>query len=330
MDFPAVGKVTGIGMSLSKLHDLINNKLGERLQRPEVSVILKSQRMMRAYVTGDVLAPMPVDVKRGWRITEALSATGGLVKGLEATDVTVTIIDGITHQITHIALTDAQSGDPAKDLPIKPGDAIDFKALATMPVYVTGWVKVPGIYRIRTDSAGVLEAITLAGGITDTTAGIGHVSVSHVNGQQFNVDITPALLHGEKLNPFPLQPGDLINVPQAQTRIAVVGLVKAPGIYPVPDGQEYRITDAIALAQGSDPRRARLGKVAVVRRENGVDKHTIYNLARFYAKGDFSQNPILKDRDFVFIPETNSFDWSVVTSVVSTGALGYFYSGAGK
>jgi protein involved in polysaccharide export with SLBB domain len=285
--------------------------------------VLKIARPQKVNVMGDVRVPAVVEMKVGWRLTECLSACGGLASGITAADVTVTVLHADTRKRNKLALNDVLQGDESNNLAVSPGDVVSFDAVETFPVYVVGHVKLPGVYRVRKDRAGVMEAITLAGGLDDL-AGTGNVALTHVNGESTKLDLSPAILRGEKLTLPPVQSGDLIVVPEAQGKVAVLGLVKAPGFYPLPDGKTVTLSDCIAQAQGSDARRARLGKVALVRTENGVQKRYLYDLGKFLAKGDATQNPKVLAGDLVYVPETNTPDWTSVFSSLSTMAV--FYS----
>lgn len=212
-----------------------------------------------------------------------------------------------------------------KTIPVAAGDTIEVNAVDLMPVYVTGEVKNPGLQRVRKDSAGVLQAITLAGGTLDEAA-LSHVTVTHLSGQFEVIDLTHALLQGDTETSVKLGAGDLIVVPETVARVAVLGYVNAPGFFPLKDGTTLTLSDALGLAKGPDTRRGGLGSVAVVRNMDGKQQRLTFNLGKFLKNGDATQNPVMMAGDVVYVPETSKPNWDVVLKSLSTfGIVGKLY-----
>jgi hypothetical protein len=55
--------------------------------------------------------------------------------------------------------------------------------------------------------------------------------------------------------------------------------------------------------------------------KDGKQTRTIYDLGRFLAKGDATQNPIIRPGDVIFVPETNRVDISIILSALSSTSL---------
>jgi len=331
-----IGYVKAQGQTLEQLSEAITEKFKDRLRDPEVTVVLKIPRVQRVYAGGVVQHPGIIDTKPGWRISEILSNAGGLNPDLQPSDVTVSVQRGPNGPIQTVPLLDAMNNVDGKDLAINAEDVVTFNGPQLITVYVTGNVKTPGVFRIRQDQAGLMEALSQAGGLgfpplpLINTPQVGpsltNITITHANGDLEHIDIAPFVLHGEHI-PLPvLKNGDLVNVPDAQGRIAILGLVKVAGYFPLPEGRTVTLSEALAFAGGHDTHRAMLSHVAIVRMQDGKEVHLIYNLGRFLSKADLTQNPTVLPGDLIYVPETDSIDWSVILQgIYSTTGLGNLF-----
>lgn len=321
VEIPAVGALKVDGLSLQQVRAAIVEQLRKRLRVPEVSVGLRSARQQRIYVSGDVPRGGTLDLKPNWTLMEALTAAGGLTPGVQSADVTVTLSRANGGAREQFALNDVMQGVPGKNPKLAPGDVVTFSAIPLVPVYVTGKVKIPGLVRLRKGDTGLMQALTVAGGTLDD-ASTKNVTITHLDGRTEHVDITPALAQGSSVPMIDLAPGDLVVVPELQSRIAVLGMVTVPGFYPLPDSKVITIADAIAIAQGPNTKRAKLSKVALVRNEGGKQQRMVYDFGKFLRKGDATQNPALHAGDVLFIPETDAVEWtSILSGISSVGVL---------
>ncbi len=339
VELPGIGRVKVAGMTLMELSDYVTEHLKHRLQTAEVTVSLKIPRMKRVYILGEVRlagsaggGPLSssgvggaIDWKPGWRITEALSAAGGINSGVQESDISVTILHYASGLRESVPLAEVLHGAPSRNLPIDAGDVVAFEAGELLQIYVTGKVKVPGMYRLPKVSNGLLEAIAMAGGL-DVGSASANIRITHTNGDSDKIDISQAVLHGDKAPQVSLRPGDLIMVPESQGKIAVLGLVKAPGLFAIEDGKKVTLTEAIAQAQGHDIRRARMSKVGLVHIRDGKSEHFTFDVGRYLRTGDSSQNPLIQAGDVIYVPETNSIDWQVVLSTLTTTAVAIYYT----
>jgi protein involved in polysaccharide export with SLBB domain len=76
---PIIGEVSVAGMTIAEVRDMLTKKFGEReFRHPEVFVNVKTMRPNRIYVLGSVNTSGMLDWKPGWRLTELISAAGGL------------------------------------------------------------------------------------------------------------------------------------------------------------------------------------------------------------------------------------------------------------
>lgn len=101
---------------------------------------------------------------------------------------------------------------------IDPQVSIFIKEYGNKKVFVLGEVKTPGSYELPTESRlTVLEAISLAGGFTAIAATDRTKVIRTVEGksQSFVVEVSAITKRGEKDKDLPLEPNDVIYVPQS-------------------------------------------------------------------------------------------------------------------
>jgi polysaccharide export outer membrane protein len=315
---PVVGEVAAGGMTIEQLRVVTTNGLKKRLVRPEVAVMLKVARPKRVYVFGEVQRPGILELKPGWRIQEAVSAAGGLNSGLEQRDARV-VLERAKGTKVEMSLDEALNSEQASKLIIEPGDVLRVEVTPLTPIYVTGKVKTPGLFKLREKEAGVLEAIAQAGGVSDD-ANITSVRIIRLDGTEETVDLSPALLRGETVKLPRLKTGDMVLVSESQDRFAVLGFVNKPGYYSIPSGKKMDLSQAVAMAAGND-KRGRISRIGVMRLENGKETRKVYDLGKYFQKGDVASNPMIRPGDVIYVPETNRVDVATILSGLATGSL---------
>jgi hypothetical protein len=149
-------------------------------------------------------------------------------------------------------------------------------------------------------------------------AALSRVNVTHLSGKSDQIDLSSAVSGNEKSPDFALSSGDLVVVPEATDRIAILGYVKEPGFYPLKDGQKLTLADALSLARGTEQRSAGIGAVAVIRMVNGKQIRQTYDLRKFLKGGDASSNPYITSGDVIYVPPGEKIDWEMVLRTISS------------
>lgn len=324
----AVGSINVIGRTIGQISDDIVGSLKKRLKNPEVYVFLKSRRLAKVYVTGDVRSAGGVEYQPNWRLLDAISSAGGVIQpaptsttvgeGTNPSEVTVTLFrkggTPFKQQLEKVL-----QNTPESNPPLEPGDIVYVSLQEHVRVYLTGKVRNPGQFKLPSKT-GLLAAISMAGGLADDASSAG-IKILHLDGTEETANVSNILVNG-KNGPLPvLAEGDTVVVPELTNKVVILGLVSHPGSYPLQDGKTYTVTDVIALAQGQDTKAARLGKVGLIRLVNGKPQKMILNVARYIHSGRLEDNPIVQPGDFIYVPETNSIQWSSVFSVLSEALL---------
>lgn len=300
---PVVGSLTVMGLTVEEIRAQVVKGLRKKLVNPEVSVEVAQPRPQRVFVSGAVKASQALDLKEGWRVTEALANAGGLLLRPELARGTLFRLPDktITLNLSRIYIEQ----DATANLRLQPGDVIDVQEAPTVRIYVGGQVNNPGIvdlYRGR----GVVEALAAAKGPT-ATAALSQSYVTKADGRKIPVNLARVINQGEATPDLKLEVGDQLVVPENLTRIAVYGMVSQPGVFPMPDNQEMTVAEAISLAHGFE-KRSEKSKIGIIRMVDGKQTVLTVDMHRF-AKGKAPNIP-LQDRDIVFVPESRKPDWT--------------------
>ena len=103
---------------------------------------------------------------------------------------------------------------------------------------------------------------------------------------------------------FLVNPQVTIFVKEHQNKkISVLGQVKKPGSYELPQGRNLTVIEAVALAGGFTDIAA-VSKTKVIRIEDGVQRYIEVNVSDIIKRGDKTKNIILKPDDIIFVPES--------------------------
>jgi polysaccharide export outer membrane protein len=184
-----------------------------------------------------------------------------------------------------------------------PNVSIIVKEVRSFRVFIVGQIQKPGVYPIDVGTP-LLEALTLAGGPTDTA----DLPAAYIiRGEKKIPTDLRKLMQGGDLSQNPgLQPGDNIVVPQIaiganpqeifDQRIYILGKVAKPGVYNIK--KNVPILHALFLAGGVVEGAADLPSAFVVR---GTQRIPV-NLWQLIQKGDLSQNIEIRAEDTIVVP----------------------------
>ncbi|GAB6072749.1 hypothetical protein JCM14244_11260 [Venenivibrio stagnispumantis] len=120
--------------------------------------------------------------------------------------------------------------------------------LRQYPVYVSGYVKKPGMVLINATQS-VLDAIALAGGIAKNGS-LRNITIVRANGERENIDLYDLLIKGNPIN-IKLKENDAVLVNPIGKTAAIYGAVKRPAIYELKDNEN--LTQLINYAGGMLP-----------------------------------------------------------------------------
>jgi len=209
LTFPLIGRVKAAGLSVRTFETELKKRLSDGFFRnPQVTVAIEQYRSQRIFVMGEVRAPGPVPLTGGMTLIEALARAGSTLPSASGEVSVVRPPQGAKAataggaEILRATIRDLESGALKQNIELHDGDQIFVVRAET--VYVFGQVRTPGAYGIQKDTT-VLQALSLAGGVTENGAMNRIKIVRVVNGETKEVKV--------KLTDV-VRPGDTIKVPE--------------------------------------------------------------------------------------------------------------------
>jgi len=177
--FPLIGRVKAGGMSLRAFEAELKRRLADGYFRnPQVSVGVEQYRSQRIFVMGEVRTSGPVPLTGGMTLIEALARAGSTLPSASGEVAVVRAPDGAKAApvlpgqeaaavVFRVNIRDLEAGALKQNIALMDGDTIFVPRAET--IYIFGQVRSPGAYAIQKDTT-VLQALSLAGGVTDNAA----------------------------------------------------------------------------------------------------------------------------------------------------------------
>lgn len=220
----------------------------------------------------------------------------------------------------------------------------------TVAVRVVGAVQKPGVYEVPAIGGDLLAALVAAGGLAEEAgqmvdirhpspaspgaSGAGNVTSAFVEPASDGQAVQPASYSAgspryvrvnlHQLGPrsdadLHVEDGSVVMVHTRPTqRVHVMGLVRKPDAYEIPEDGRLRVLDAIALAGGTTLSMA--NKVHVIRQLPQREKPVVIGLSLSQAKYDGRSNLLLQAGDVVSVEETpTTFVVDTVRSFIRFG-----------
>ena len=179
MSFPLIGRLKAGGLTLQQVETALRKALADGFFRnPQVNVGIEQYRSQRVFVVGEVRAPGPYQLSGEMTLIEALARAGSttqdaageamIVRSKAATiDRPLLPDENAAADVIRVDIKDLQSGGLSQNAVLRDGDTI-FVPRAAL-IYVFGQVRNPGAYALQKGTT-ILQALTLAGGVTDRGA----------------------------------------------------------------------------------------------------------------------------------------------------------------
>lgn len=211
--FPLIGRVKAGGMSLRSFEGDLRKRLADGYFRnPQVAVAIEQYKSQRIFVMGEVRTPGAVPLSGGMTLIEALARAGSTTASASGEVAIVRAPPGTkgpmlpdpdkAAEILRATIRNFESGLMKQNFELRDGDTIFVPRAES--AYVFGEVKGPGAFVIQKDTT-VLQALSLAGGVTENAAMNRIQIVRIVNGETKKVKV--------KLMDI-VRAGDTIIVPQ--------------------------------------------------------------------------------------------------------------------
>ncbi len=175
--YPLIGRVKAGGLTLRAIEGAIKSQLkGDGyFKDPQVSVSVDTYKSQRVFIVGEVRTPGTYPLSGNTNLVEALARAGSTLPTASGEAVIVHAgesADGPTlptqtddKDLVRVNLRELENGAFSLNALLRDGDTVFVPRARS--VYVFGQVKNPGAYSLQQQSTTVLQALSLAGGVTD-------------------------------------------------------------------------------------------------------------------------------------------------------------------
>jgi len=212
--YPFLGRVKAGGATVAEVANRLRSRLADGyLRNPQVTVEVEQFRSQSVFVIGEVRTPGKYMLSGAVSLIEALAQAGSVTQqaGGEvlilhprdgARGSGVTTPERSDADVQRVNLREVETGRLSRNVTIRDGDTIFVPKAERF--FVTGFVRTPGSYTLEPNMT-VLQAISMAGGVTERGSGRRLRVTRVVNGERKDLDAKPTDL---------VQPGDTITVRQ--------------------------------------------------------------------------------------------------------------------
>jgi polysaccharide biosynthesis/export protein len=210
--FPLIGRVKAAGLTLKQIDGELKKRLSDGyFKNPQLSVSVETYRSQRVFIVGEVRTPGTYTLTGDMSLIEALSRAGSTTPTASPEAVIVRAADGAAPtgptlpsqasagSVVRVDLKDLQSGTSKQNVALKDGDTIFVPKAET--VFVFGQVKNPGAYPLQAKETTVMQALSLAGGVTDrgSTSRVKVIRVVDGVKKELKVKLTDLVQAGDTL-----------------------------------------------------------------------------------------------------------------------------------
>jgi len=286
--------------------DVANRPLsdGDLIYVPQVS--------RQVAVMGEVVRPGVYQYAQDMTLMDVLATAGGPTRMADLEQVRVYRGEDVDDALTLSVADDRLRyvGDLKSNPRVRPGDIVMIPSGA-IRVQVLGRVARTGEVEVR-KGATVLDAISAAGGISASGDG-SRVVLTREGAESREIDVDALLAGGG--SGFEVAYGDVLFVPEANRKVAVMGSVLRPGLYDFKPGM--RLVDVLAMAGGTTAT-ANLSKVMVYSGDEAAE----IALGGSPSKGEYidptkGNNPALAFGDIVIVPPAKTINWSQISAMLT-------------
>lgn len=303
INYIGAGKVIVAGRTVTDVEQTLAKGLLRQLRHPEVTVSVRESHPRQISVLGGVQTEGLINFQPGMRLLDAIATAGGLKQAPELTTTTLvtdhgtktTPVDTIRLMVNH---------DMSLNAPLEPGDMVMLSPRnpEVSQVQVMGQVAHPGIYPVMPEGVTVLNVLNAAGGATPSAA-MTKVQIMHGT-QTRTINLRPLLFNIDApVGATRIFAGDIVSVPLNANQVAIVGEVRNPQIYPIPDGQKWTVFRALTSSGGPTPDGDKK-RISIVRPQpDGQYAMTTVNTEDLYRGKPGADDPVLHPGDILVVPK---------------------------
>src|SRR5436309_6031811 len=209
--YPMIGRVKAGGLTLRALEGAIKKQLKDDgyFRNPQITVAVDTYKSQRVFIVGEVRAPGTYPLSGNTNLVEALARAGSTLPSASGEAVIVHAgenAEGPTmpaqtddKDVVRVNLRELENGAFSQNARLLDGDTIFVPRAQS--VYVFGQVKNPGAYSLQQQSTTVLQALSLAGGVTDrgTTGRIKIIRIVKGDKKELKAKLTDLVEPGDTI-----------------------------------------------------------------------------------------------------------------------------------
>lgn len=196
--YPFLGRIKAVGQNLRSIEAELARLLADGyVRRPQVAIEVEQYRSRSIFVVGEVRSPGKYALAGEMTLIEALAQAGSTTPAAGSEAMILHPADpsrpeqaepGATpdSRTTRVNLTDLQSGKILNNVMLREGDTVFIPKAERF--FVTGHVRTPGAYTYERGMT-VLQAISLAGGLSEKGSDRGIKVVRLVNGYKREITV---------------------------------------------------------------------------------------------------------------------------------------------
>jgi len=207
--YPMIGRVKAGGLTLRGLEASIKAQLKDEgyFRNPQITVAVDTYKSQKVFVVGEVRSPGTYPLSGNINLVEVLARAGSTLPtasgeavivhaGENAAGPTLPTTDD-AKDLVRINLRDLENGTVSSNAALKDGDTVFVPRAQS--IYVFGQVNNPGAYAMQQTNTTVLQALSLAGGISDRGSSSRIQVIRIVNGEkkEIKVKLTDVVLPGD-------------------------------------------------------------------------------------------------------------------------------------
>jgi protein involved in polysaccharide export with SLBB domain len=315
--FPNIGEISLYGLSLNEAKTRMTKEIRRKYREKfSLSLMISSPKLVKIYVTGQVLNPGLYTVYDGAKISEIINAVGISPGGSNRSGIIKRNGKDIKVDLYKVLY----KGDIAFDISIKMGDVIEVPKMGSARVTVMGEVPRPGQYELHKGER-LEDALAMAGYVGVNSALSEVAYLKRKKGKEefdnYKLNLYDMYLKNDESQNVELSDGDIISIPAIQAYVYVYGEVGHGGRLDFIPGQ--KLSDYINMA-GGPLARANLSGVTVTRQENGKPRVFRVDAGKIMHRGVTDKDIEVLAGDVINVP-ANFFYFQDFASFANTVLL---------
>src|SRR5262245_17219922 len=208
--YPLIGRFKAGGLTLRQVEDSLRTRLKDEgyFRNPQVTVAVETYKSQKVFIVGEVRTPGTYPLSGNMSLVEAIARAGSTLPSASGEAVIVhagenasgpTMPTADAKDVVRVNLRDLENGSFSHNAALTDGDTIFVPRAQS--VYVFGQVKNPGAYSLQQQNTSVLQALSLAGGVTDrgSTNRVQIIRIVKGEKKEIKVKLTDLVLPGDTI-----------------------------------------------------------------------------------------------------------------------------------